>query len=206
MLKKFWIPVILCVLVILAGCDSAKQMMETTLIPEPTTDLTPEPTTEQPPVEPSMPEIDERTMYPEITFENVLDLEPGVRYRMRPTSSSERSGAEGKISSVHWGSIDIKTRELREGFTDDDPKIFAAFYFVDTDTGEAPFAETLDGKKVIERDPVWDEIVIEILWNRWGAVQETGGPRGNRFEFTLVEYNAILIENLTHPDRKIEYE
>ena len=204
MLKKFWIPVILCVLVILAGCDSAKQMMETTLTPEPTTDLTPEPTTEQPPVEPSMPETDEETMYPEITFENVLDLEPGQRYRLRPIDSVEGSGDEGLIRSIGWGSID-KDRNLREGFTEDDPKIRA--WFSMGNTGRSPYAETLDGKPVIVKDPVWDEIVIEIVENTWGGgVQETAGPRGNRFEFTLVEYSAILIENLTHPDRKFEYE
>ena len=204
MLKKFWIPVILCVLVILAGCDSAKQMMETTLTPEPTTDLTPEPTTEQPPVEPSMPETDEETMYPEITFENVLDLEPGQRYRLRPIDSHEGSGDEGLIYSISWGSID-KDRNLREGFTEDDPKIRA--WFSMGNTGRSPYAKTLDGKPVIVKDPVWDEIVIEIVENTWGGgVQETGGPRGNRFEFTLVEYSAILIENLTHPDRKFEYE
>ena len=76
--------------------------------------------------------------------------------------------------------------------------------------GKAPFAKTLDGKRVIERDPVWDEIVIEIVSiggpERPEGFQEIGGPRGNRFEFTLVEYDAILIENLTHPDRKFEYE
>ena len=196
MLKKFWIPIILCVIVIFAGCDQAKQMMETT--------LTPEPTTEQPPVEPSMSETDEETMHPEITFENILDLEPGQRYRLRPIDSREGSGDEGLIYSISWGSID-KNRNLREGFAEDDPKIRA--WFSMSNAGKAPFANTLDGKPVIVKDPVWDEIVIEIVENMWGGgVQETGGPRGNRFEFTLVEYSAILIENLTHPDRKFEYE
>jgi len=196
MLKKFWIPVILCVLVILIGCDEGKQMMETT--------LTPEPTTEQPPVEPSMPETDEEPMYPEITFENVLDLEPGQQYRLKPIDSDEGSGDEGLIYSIGWGSID-ENRNLREGFTEEDPKIRAWFSMVNAN--RVPYAKTLDGKPVIVKNPVWDEIVIEIVENMWGGgVQETGGPRGDRFEFTLVEYSAILIENLTHPDRKFEYE
>ena len=188
MLKKLWIPVILCIIVSLTGCDQGKQMME------------------QPLVDPSISETDEQPMYPEITFENVLDLAPEGRYRMRPTGSNEVSEY---ISRVDWGSVDIKTRELREEFTDDDPKIFAAFYFDADFTGNLPFSETLDGKKVIERDPVWDEIVIEIVGKAGPEVpeghQEIGGPRGNRFEFTLVEYTAILIENLTHPDREIVY-
>ena len=194
MLKKFWIPVILCVLVILAGCDQAKQMMETP--------LTPEPTTEQSPLEPSIPETAEQTMYPEITFENVLDLAPGQRYRLRPIDSHEGSGNEGLIYSIGWGSID-KDHNLREGFTAEDPKIRA--WFSMANAGKAPYARTLDGKPVIVKDPVWDEIVIEIGVKNTHAIQK-GGPRGNRFEFTLVEYAAILIENLTHPDRKFEYE
>lgn len=196
MLKKFWIPVILCVLVILAGCDEGKQMMETT--------LTPEPTTEQPPVESSMPETDDQTMYPEITLENVLALEPGQRYRLRPVDSDEGSGDEGKIWSISWRTMDVDGNPL-EGFTEDDPKIHAWFSMANAQ--RVPYAKTLDGKPVIVKDPVWDEIVIEIVENMWGGgVQQTGGPRGNRFEFTLVEYSAILIENLTHPDRKFEYE
>ena len=70
---------------------------------------------------------------------------------------------------------------------------------------KAPYARTLDGKPVIVKVPVWDEIVIEIGVKNTHTIQK-GGPRGNRFEFTLVEYAAILIENLTHPDRKFEYE
>ena len=199
MLKKFWIPVILCVIVILAGCDQAEQMMETT--------LSPETTTEQLPAEPSMSETDEQTMYPEITFENVLDLAPGRQYKLRPMDSSEGSGDEGLIYSIGWGSID-ENQNLREGFTEDDPKI--RVWFSMANTGRAPYAKTLDGKPVIAKDPVWDEIVIEIIsfggLSGPGGSKQKGGPRGNRFEFTLVEYDAILIENLTHPDRKFEYE
>ena len=199
MLKKFGIPVILCVIVILTGCDQGQKMMKPA--------LTPEPTIEPPPVEPPIPETEVgATVYPEVTFENVLDLIPGERYRMRPIDSHEGSGDEGLIYSIGWGSVGGNPKELLEGFTEDDPKVYA-WFSMGNDGGRAPYAKTLDGKPVIAKDPVWDEIVIEIVVNQWGGgVQQTGGPRGNKFDFTLVEYSAILIENLTHPDRKFEYE
>ena len=195
MYKKFWIPFFLCVIVILAGCDQGQKMMKPA--------LTPEPTTQPPTVKQPMPEK-EATVYPEITFENVLDLAPGEKYRLRPIDSHEGTGDEGIIYSIGWGSIG-EDRRLREGFTEADPKIRA--WFSMGNAGKAPYAKTLDGKPVIVKAPVWDEIVIEIVENQWGGgLQQTGGPRGNRFEFTLVEYAAILIENLTHPDRTFEYE
>ena len=51
MLKKFGIPVILCVIVILTGCDEEKKMMKPVLTPEPTT-------VEQPMSEPEVQETD----------------------------------------------------------------------------------------------------------------------------------------------------
>jgi len=42
MLKKFWIPIILCVIVILVGCDEGKRMMNT-VITQPSTGETTEP-------------------------------------------------------------------------------------------------------------------------------------------------------------------
>ena len=108
MLQKFWIPIILCVIVILVGCDEGKQMMKPALTPEPI-------------AEPTIERIPEQGSYPEITFENVLDLAPG-RYRLRPTDSHEGSGDEGVIYSIGWGSIG-EDRNLREGFTEGDPKI-----------------------------------------------------------------------------------
>ena len=198
MLKKFGIPVILCVIVILTACDQGiPKMMKP--------DLTPEPTTVEQPVSEAEAQ---GTMYPEITFENVLELMPGEKYRMRPTESREGAGDEGVIYSVSWGSVGGNPKELLEGFTEDDPKVYA--WFSMGNTGKAPYAKTLDGKPVIVKDPVWDEIVIEIIsfggLSGPGGAKQTGGPRGNRFDFTLVEYDAILIENLTHPNRKFEYE
>ena len=83
-------------------------------------------------------------------------------------------------------------------------------WFSMVNANRVPYAKTLDGKPVIVKDPVWDEIVIEIIsfggLSGAGGSKQKGGPRGNRFDFTLVEYDAILIENLTHPDRKFEAE
>lgn len=192
MLKKFAIPVILCVIVILTGCDQGQTMMKPVLTPEPTK------------VEQLVSEVEAQgTMYPEITFENVLKLIPGERYRMSPTESEEGTGDEGRIWSVSWGSIGGKPKALLEGFTEDDPKVYA--WFAMGNAGKVPYAKTIDGKPVIVKDPVHDEIVIEIVYIQ-SRGQQTAGPRGNKFEFTLVEYAAILIENLTHPDRKFEYE
>lgn len=130
MLKKFWIPVILCVIVILAGCDEGQKMMKPALTPEPTT------------VEQPMPETDaQETVYPEITFENVLELMPGERYRMRPTESHEGTGDEGVIYSVSWGSVGGNPKELLEGFTEDDPKVYAWFSMVNAN--RVPYAKTL---------------------------------------------------------------
>ena len=67
-----------------------------------------------------------------------------------------------------------------------------------------PYALTRDGNRVIASEPKMDEIVIEIVSQMW-ARKETGGNRGNRFEYDVVAYNAILIENLTHPERTFEY-
>ena len=197
MLKKFGIPVILCVIVILTGCDQGQKLMKPVLTPEPTT------------VEQPMSEAEAQgTVYPEITFENVLELMPGEKYRMRPTSYDLLGKEDTKILSVSWGSVGGYPRVILEGFTEDDPKILAGFSMVNAN--RVPYAKTLDGKPVIVKDPVWDEIVIEIIsfggLSGPGGSKQEGGTRGNRFEFTLVEYDAILTENLTHPDRKFEYE
>ena len=193
MLKKFGIPVILCVIVILTGCDQGQKLMKPVLTPEPTT------------VEQPMSEAEAQgTVYPEITFENVLELMPGEKYRMRPTESREGTGDEGVIYNVSWGSIRGNPKELLEGFTEEDPKVYAWFSMVNAN--RVPYAKTLDGKPVIVKDPVWDEIVIEIVENTTFEGVQQAGTRGNKFEYRLVEYAAILIENLTHPDRKFEYE
>ena len=100
MQKKFWIP-LLCVIVILAGCDEGQKMMKPA--------LTPKPIAEQPPVEQPMPETEvEATVYPEITHENALNLIPGETYRIRPSSYDESPDGFGDliIWRIYWGTVD----------------------------------------------------------------------------------------------------
>ena len=186
MLKKFWIPVILCVIVILVGCDQSQRLMKPILTPEPVSEPTIEP----------MPKQGE---YPEITYANVLDLAPG-RYRMRPAGYSETiEGNDSIIVDMQWGTVDM-WGSLYQGVAADAPKVSIHFELT-----KSPYSQTLDGKRVIEFEPEWDEIVIEIV-SRSSVGKETGGSRGNRFEYDQVIYQATLMENLTHPDRKFEYE
>lgn len=63
---------LMLLVVLIGGCDQGQKMMKPDLTPEPVS----EPTTEPPPEQP---------MYPEITFENALDLIPGQRYSVQPT-------------------------------------------------------------------------------------------------------------------------
>ena len=138
---------------------------------------------------------------PAITLDNALELEAGQRYRMIPTEvdGGKNPHAESKIWSVSWGSIGGSPKEVLEGFTDNDPKIFA--WFSMANAGQIPYTLTLEGKKVIEEG---DEIVIEIVEPSF-VVEQEGGSRNNKFVFTLAEYSAILIENLTQPDITFEY-
>ena len=145
----------------------------------------------------------EQTMYPEITFENVLDLAPG-RYRLTP-NQGYAEGSEGVdviIYDLSHGNVDAWGSPFPFGadIAADVPKIYALFELT-----KHPYALTPDGDRVIAFEPEMDEIVIEIVSQMWVG-KETGGSRGNRFEYDVVAYNAILIENLTHPERTFEYE
>lgn len=185
---------VLISLFVLIACDNGKQIMKPVVTPE-----QPAETIELP---------------PSITFENVFELEMGQRYRMIPTRAKYNTfgtiqelfthitvpNQESTIWSVSWGSVGDYPPELLEGFTDNDPKVRARFFLEDADS-KNPYALTLDGKRVIEEG---NEIVIEIVGLRSSKI-EAGGSRGNEFDYSLIEYAAILIENLTHPDRTIEY-
>lgn len=180
-------------LFVLVACHSGKQIMKPIVTPE------------QP---------DETIVLPpSITFENVFELERGQQYRMIPTrawytrftiiepffSPHAAPNQESTIWSVLWGSVGENPPGLLKSFTDSDPKVQARFSMADAD--KKPYALTLDGKKVIEEG---DEIVIEIVSFSANRVEE-GGTRGNKFDYQVVEYAAILIKNLTHPDRAFEY-
>ena len=76
---------LMLLVVFIAGCDQGRRMMDKAITQLPTVDTT------EPKVETdTMPE---QTMYPEITFENVLDLAPG-RYRLTP-NQGYAEGSEG---------------------------------------------------------------------------------------------------------------
>ena len=148
------------------------------------------------------PTIPEQVGYPEITFENVLDLAPG-RYQLTPNQGCSE-GSEGVgviIYDLSYGNVDAwgSPFPVEADITGDAPKIHAFFELT-----KRPYALTRDGNRVIASEPKMDEIVIEIVSQMW-ARKETGGNRGNRFEYDVVAYNAILIENLTHPERTFEY-
>ncbi len=143
-----------------------------------------------------------------LTFDNALDLRPGVRYRFRPTGYSEGTDGLGdwQFHEFFWGSIDAGVGQLREGFTMDSPKLAVIFNLT-----PKPYSYTLDGTPIVEwlrvddAPDVFDEIVIEV--NRKTREEVLlGGPRRNRFTYPLVVYEAVAIENLTHPDRMFEYE
>ncbi|MCY4568940.1 MAG: hypothetical protein OXD49_11595 [Candidatus Poribacteria bacterium] len=186
---------LMLLVVFIAGCDQGRRMMDKAITQLPTVDTT-EPRVETD----TMPA---QTMYSEITFENVLDLAPG-RYRLIP-NQGYAEGSEGVdviIYDLSHGNVDAWGSPFPFGadIAVDAPKIHAFFELT-----KRPYALTPDGDRVIAFEPEIDEIVIEIVSQMW-VRKETGGSRGNRFEYDVVAYNAILIENLTHPERTFEYE
>lgn len=152
--------------------------------------------------------IDTEALVTALTFDNALDLSPGMRYRFRPRGYSEGTDGLGdwQFHEFYWGSVDEGVGQLREGFTMDSPKFAVIFNLT-----SKPYSYTLDGTPIVEwlrvddAPDVFDEIVIEV--NRKTREEVLlGGPRRNRFTYPLVVYEAVAIENLTHPDRMFEYE
>ena len=133
--------------------------------------------------------------YPEITYENAFDLEPGV-YRMRPNSYSSRSAGIGDdiISVLLWGSVGDFGVPIA-GAPPDAPKILLV-----VGLDPKPYEKMLDGRLVIEAG---DEILVEIA-DKFLVLEETGGERGNRFTYEAVYYDGKVIANLTNPDRIFE--
>ena len=146
--------------------------------------------------------------YTELTYENALDLQPGV-YRMRPNDYYNTSGAIGDediISDLIWGNISDFDASLIEGTPPDAPKVLLSI-----ELDPKPFDRMLDGRKALEiaRPPTGGYIIDEVLVEIGEKIRESvesGGTRGNRFEFTIVVYTGKLISNLTNPDRVFEYE
>lgn len=161
------------------GCDQGKKMAALVM-------GTDDPTSEAKDPPPVLAE----EVIPEITFENVLDLEVGKKYRIKPSSYTEsyaRNWFDHTIPNLFFSSV-------REGIPADTLAVEARFTL-----NPAPYLLTPDHVHVITRSPVYDEIIIEIKQKT-----EQGEARGGLF--TIVTYEAVAIENLTNPDLKFEYE
>ena len=135
-----------------------------------------------------------------ITYDNAFDLTPGI-YRFRPNSYSE-SGEF--ITNVYWGNI-IYGEEIGESPADA-PKVSVAIRL-----NPQPYTKMLNGKLAInfarfaDGTVVVDELLVEI-GEKILEETEQGGERGNRYEYTVLVYEGVALENLTDPDRAFEYE
>lgn len=191
------ISLILSLLLIVFGCDQGQKMVAPVMddvhvsVKEPTT---PPATVEE--------------VIQEMTFDNVSSLQVGKKYRMRPTGISDAPTDDGgRTISIYFGSLtEYPPVKLLPHLPTDTPKVAAHFQM-----DPAHYAATLDGEPVIgwtEGDPiVYDEIVIEIKGTDIPVEMTSSGGRGNEpFTYDFLTYFAVVIENLTNPDRKIEYE
>lgn len=159
------------------------------------------------PVVPEPQETPEHTGEPEfITFENALDLQPGNRYRFRPThinAVNSHLKDEAWVNTIHWGNVLYKEPFQRADFPDDAPKIALRIH-----PNHLIYYYTPDGEPVIEHavegvQGLSDEIVVEIE-KRHVITVSTGGEKASQFEFHFVSYIGSVIENLTNPDLKFE--
>ena len=143
----------------------------------------------------STPETKEDVI-PEVTFDNVLDLEVGKRYKMRPTSHVESLGVswlDHKLSVLFFSNVseglgaDIRAIDAR--FT-----LNPAPYLLKSKLERVlNFARSTDSR-------VYDEIIIKITQKK-----EIGEKERGVLIFDYVNYEAVAIENLTNPDRTFEY-
>lgn len=119
------------------------------------------------------------TDIPEITSLNVGNLIPRKRYRLQPTGYSTVPDTEGDplIRVLHWSKT---SRVIR----------FSMYVYL----GPYIYEKSTEGVPVINTD---DEIVIEIIYRSRLIKDRTS---------VHVGYDAIAIENLTHPDRIFEVE
>ena len=148
---------------------------------------------------------------PEVTFDNVLTLLPGEKYKLRFSDYKITFDEFGEplVTHIYWGSVN--GGELVKGFTIDDPKIGVAFFIY-----PHIYYKTLDGERVFECEDITDEkllcdeVIIIVERTSQGVErtsQDTGSSRDNRFTYTDILYHTTVIGNLTHPDRTFrEYE
>ena len=148
-----------------------------------------------------------KELLPQVTFDNVLNLRPGEKYRLRPSRMAEGKRddfSDWRIHHFWWGNVDEGAGQMSKDYTPDDPKVSAFFVLK-----PQPHSLTLDGKRVFERLPdgdiVFDEVVIQIT-NKVREDVKTEGTGYNKFTYSLVVYDVVAIKNLTHPDRTFGYE
>ena len=146
----------------------------------------------------------------EITFDNALGLAVGGRYHFRPTELHKSfiqstDPDDTVLQAVYWGTIHDNGMSVeRSDFPADAPKMLLyidlfnpSFYFY------TPDGDPVVGQTIIDDQLVYDEIVIKII-KRQVVGEGKRGERGNKFPYKYAQYEAVPIENLTHPDRIFE--
>ena len=194
-MKKFCLIVLL--LAVFIGCDQNRKM----LTPVMTGDSTPEVV--------KTPTAPAEEVIPAISFDNVFDLEVGKKYKISPVEVWEiDAGIDSLITTIFWGNVTLfNPIQLRKNFSVGDPKVVAEFQM-------APqvYSQTLEEEAVIAckfSDGIveCDEIVIEIVRKIAQSEEVSSGRRlAGAFDYMWIHYEAVAIENLTHPERKFEYE
>ena len=185
-MKKF--SLILIALIVFVGCDQGQKMVALVMTGDPPKSEAKDP---PPPVE-NFP--NEKTIPTRVTFGNVLDLQVGERYKMRPTSYIQRLSG---VRDAHLIS-ELFFSNVRDRLTAAPPAIEARFILT-----PALYMQTSERELVIKSvasgtdSRVYDEILIDITQKK-----EHGEKRGFRY----VIYEAVAIENLTNPDLKFKSE
>ena len=136
-----------------------------------------------------------------ITVDNATNLIPEKRYRFQPTTLYLYGiiGDDNILSSFEWENVDVIAFNHRVVVPEGSPKVT-----VDFRLKPQIYYSSIDGVDVIKyvsSDPsTWnerDEIVVKII-------EKIGNVSKSRKGDIRVRYDAMLLENLTHPDRKIE--
>ena len=101
--------VFLLILIMLSSCRGMQKPMRD-LIKEPADLATPEKTPEN--------ETTEEVL-PEVTFDNVLNLKPGEKYRLRPSKIGEGKEHFGdwRIAHFYWGNVEGGAGRLSPDYT-----------------------------------------------------------------------------------------
>ena len=144
----------------------------------------------------------------ELTLFNATKLKQG-RYRLKPAGFWAKSPAgedDVKVEKLEWGTVDWNGLFTdRVGAGKDAPKIR-----VQIEMKQQPYLYSKEGVPIFDFNSntfqVFDEIVVYIFEEGLSKEVLDGGLRDDKFKFTAVTCVGNIMENLTHPDRKIEYE